>query len=194
MWHFPQMVLPDGRILARMSAGRNQLFLVPADAGAKPEQLVDSAIPNQNTGAVSPDGRWLAYASTEGSTRSEIHVRPFPKTDGGHWRIPTDSGYRPVWSRSGRELFYHAANPDRLMRVEVLPPDRNGAFASGNPAIIMTTAGFRNGSPFGSDWDITPDDERFLMVELLEVDDGRRTSLTVITNWFDELRSRVKDK
>jgi Tol biopolymer transport system component len=194
VWHFPQMVLPDGRILARLTAGRNQLFLIPPDAGATPEQLVDEAIPNQNTGALSPDGRWLAYASTEGSTRSEIHVRPFPKTGGGHWRVSSDTGYRPVWSKSGRELFYHAANPDRLMRVEVLPPDRNGAFASGNPSVVMNLAGYRNGSAFGSDWDITPDDQRFLMVALLDVDESRRNSLTVVTNWFDELRSRVKEK
>jgi Tol biopolymer transport system component len=193
-WHFPQMVLPDGRILARITAGRTRLFLIPPEAGGKPEQLVDDAIPNQHTGAVSPDGRWLAYASTEGSTRSEIHVRPFPKTDDGHWRISSDTGYRPVWSRSGRELFYHAANPDRLMRVEVLPPGPGGAFASGNPSVLMNLAGYRNGSPFASDWDITLDDQRFLMVTLLDVDESRRSSLTVVTNWFDELRSRVKEK
>jgi hypothetical protein len=184
------MVLPDGRILARLIMAQNRLFLIPPGAGATPEPLLDEAIPNQNTGAVSPDGRWLAYASTEGSTRSEIHVRPFPKTDSGHWRVSTDSGFRPLWSRSGRELFYHATNPDRMMRVEVFP-DKNGAFAFGTPAALMNLDGFDTGSPFGPDWDISLDDQRFLMV--VPEGDGRpRASLTVVTNWFDELRSRVK--
>ena len=41
-------------------------------------------------------------------------------------------------------------------------------------------------------WDISPDDQRFLMVTRTE-DDGRpRAALTVVTNWFDELRARVK--
>jgi serine/threonine-protein kinase len=189
-WHIPQMVLPDGGILARLIMGQNRLFLIPP-GGTKPEPLLDDAIPNQNTGAISPDGRWLAYASTEGSTRSNIHVRPFPKTDGGHWLISTDSGFRPLWSRSGRELFYHASNPDRLMRVEVLP-DRNGAFASGIPSVLMNLDGFDTGSPFGPDWDISLDDQRFLMVARAEGDERPRAALTVVTNWFDELRARVK--
>jgi hypothetical protein len=186
------MVLPDGRILARLITSQNRLFLIPPRSGGKPEALLDEAIPNQQTGAISPDGRWLAYASTEGSTRSEIHVRPFPRTDAGHWRISSDSGFRPLWSRSGRELFYHATNPDRLMRVEVLPPDRNGAFVFGNPSVLMSLAGFDTGSPFAPDFDISLDDQRFLMVALLEGDERPRNSLTVVTNWFDELRSRVK--
>jgi hypothetical protein len=77
-----------------------------------------------------------------------------------------------------------------MMRVEVLP-DRSGAFAFSTPSVVMNLAGFDTGSPFAPDWDISLDDQRFLMVAL-EGDHRPRASLTVVTNWFDELRSRVK--
>ncbi len=40
---------------------------------------------------LSPDGRWLAYMSTE-SGRAEIYVRPFPGVDGGRWQVSLEGG------------------------------------------------------------------------------------------------------
>ena len=55
--------------------------------------------------ALSPDGRWLAYTSTEtGST--EVFVRPFPDVDSGRWQVSTAGGMMPEWAHSGRELFF----------------------------------------------------------------------------------------
>jgi serine/threonine-protein kinase len=55
--------------------------------------------------AVSPDGRWLAYASNE-SGANEVYVRPFPGTAVGRWQVSNGGGEQPRWSASGRELFY----------------------------------------------------------------------------------------
>ena len=57
--------------------------------------------------AVSPDGRWLAYASDESGT-SEIYVRPFPDAASARWQVSTAGGFSPVWSHSGKELFYRS--------------------------------------------------------------------------------------
>ncbi len=67
---------------------------------------------------MSPDGRWLAYASNE-SGQYEVYVRPFPNTNDGKWLVSTDGGEEPVWAHSGRELFYKGGG--NLMSVEVLP-------------------------------------------------------------------------
>jgi Tol biopolymer transport system component len=40
---------------------------------------------------LSPDGRWLAYASTE-SGRIEVFVRPFPNTQSGKWQVSAAGG------------------------------------------------------------------------------------------------------
>ncbi len=57
--------------------------------------------------AVSPDGRWLAYASDESGT-AEIYVRPFPDAGSARWQVSTAGGVSPIWSHSGKELFYRS--------------------------------------------------------------------------------------
>jgi eukaryotic-like serine/threonine-protein kinase len=54
--------------------------------------------------AFSPDGRWLAYTSTESGT-FQFYVRAFPDK-GGKWQISNAGGAYPMWSRSGHELFF----------------------------------------------------------------------------------------
>jgi len=98
---------------------------------------------NQINGEVSPDGRWILYQSEEGSTVSEVHVRPYPETDAGHWQISTGGGRMPLWSRSGREIFYIARQPDRLMVAAVTPVrrrtvrrrDAGGPLSGGEPLL-----------------------------------------------------------
>jgi hypothetical protein len=67
--------------------------------------------------AVSPDGRWLAYASDE-SGANEIYVRPFPGTTAGRWQVSNGGGDQPRWSASGRELFYLDGR-DRLVAAGI---------------------------------------------------------------------------
>ena len=76
--------------------------------------------------AVSPDGRFIAYTSTESGT-DEVFVETFP-TGGGRWQVTTGGGEGPVWSRDGRELFL--LDGERVMAVDV---DTRGVFRSGAP-------------------------------------------------------------
>ncbi len=63
--------------------------------------------------ALSPDGRWLAYASNESGT-FEVYVRPFPETASAKWQVSTAGGNEPAWSSTGRELFYINAKGDMV--------------------------------------------------------------------------------
>src|SRR5262249_17822522 len=65
----------------------------------------------------SPDGRWLAYVSSE-EGRQEVYVRPFPAPasgQGGKWQISNSGGTSPVWSKNGAELLYRSN--DQIMDV-----------------------------------------------------------------------------
>ncbi len=66
--------------------------------------------------ALSPDGRWLAYSSTE-SGREEVIVRPFPNVEGGRIAVSTAGGTSPVWSDDGSELFYVRPGPERRVMM-----------------------------------------------------------------------------
>ena len=63
---------------------------------------------------MSPDGRWLAYASTR-TGRLEVWVQGYP--EGVAVRVSSDSGYEPRWSADGRELYY--LRGDSVMAVTV---------------------------------------------------------------------------
>jgi serine/threonine-protein kinase len=66
--------------------------------------------------ALSPSGRWLAYASNE-SGQNEIYVRPFPGP-GGRWQVSNAGGVAPRWSADGREVYFLSFD-GRIMAAQV---------------------------------------------------------------------------
>jgi serine/threonine-protein kinase len=54
--------------------------------------------------AFSPDGRWIAYVSSE-SGPFQVYVRPWPDS-GRRWQISSGGGFSPVFARRGSELFF----------------------------------------------------------------------------------------
>ena len=96
---------------------------------------------DEGGGALSPDGRWLAYESNS-SGRNEVYVRPFPNVGDGQWQISTGGGVQALWARSGRELFY-VANDEALMAVPVMTGD--GAWRAGTPTVVFKGGYFTGG-------------------------------------------------
>jgi serine/threonine-protein kinase len=81
--------------------GRYRLKMLDLDQPGAPIVLGEH---NPNGVSISPDGRWLAE-SDDHTSRDEVYVRPL-FADGVLERITTDGGSTPVWSRSGREIYY----------------------------------------------------------------------------------------
>jgi serine/threonine protein kinase/Tol biopolymer transport system component len=134
---------------------------------------------------ISPDGRWMAYASDE-SGQYNVYVRPFPEVDKRKWPVSTNSGYNPIWSRDGRELFYFSN--DAVMAVAVTK-DRD--FNPGRPEILFPTSAIREY------WDISPDGKRFLMIEAAKSTGaaaGTQAEINIVLNWFEELKEQVPTK
>ena len=67
--------------------------------------------------SLSSDVRWLAYVSDE-SGKFEVYVRPFPNVSAARWQISRNGGSEPMWSPSGRELYYRSGSGE-LMEVQV---------------------------------------------------------------------------
>jgi serine/threonine protein kinase/Tol biopolymer transport system component len=142
---------------------------------------------------ISPDGRWLAYASNE-SGRYEVYVRPFPEVDsGGRWLVSTGGGNSPLWSRDGRELYYR--NGDAVMAV---PVKTGPGFSIEAPELLFhgryVSAGFVVSTLELNPWDISPDGMRFLMMKELRTaasELGGPRKITVVLNWVEELKERV---
>jgi dipeptidyl aminopeptidase/acylaminoacyl peptidase len=189
----PMMMLDAHRILVRSTtAAASRLTVWPVAPGDKPQEVFSASVPNQLNGEVSPNGRWIAYQSAEGSTRDEIHVRPFPATDNGHWSISSGGGSRPMWSNSGRELFYVTPPPGRLMRVEVEPNPADGSFKPGRPEPVPIDLAKYFVGQVGRNFHISADDKLLLMIAPITAGEG--PSITLVTNWIEELKTRVRVK
>jgi hypothetical protein len=133
---------------------------------------------------VSPDGRWLAYTSDESGT-FEIYVRPFPDAGSARWQVSAAGGTDPVWSHSGRELFY-INGQNEVMSVSVLP---GRSFAISPPKVLFSAAPYTPNPPVPA-FDLSPDDKRFLM--LRETTPTERNELIVVENWAEEMKARSR--
>jgi Tol biopolymer transport system component len=105
--------------------------------------------------ALSPDGRWLAYASDE-TGQAEIWVRPYPGP-GPAVRVSPDGGAEPLWAKSGRELYY--LERTRLMAVAVSP----GTEFNFKPATPLFESPYAHAAQPPT-YDVTSDG-RFLMIK-----------------------------
>jgi serine/threonine-protein kinase len=147
------------------------------------ERLVQSASIDYHP-EVSPNGRYIAYQSSE-SGRDEIHVRPFPGVNDGWWRVSTDGGANPAWAKNGQELYY----VDPLFALMAVPVDTSGPkFSFGNPSKRFETSAQEPYQP--RDYDVAPDG-RFLIVKTTKTDQ-KSPGIVVVLNWFEELKSKVR--
>jgi hypothetical protein len=132
--------------------------------------------------AVSPDGRWLAYA-TDSTGTAEIWVRPFPGP-GAAVRVSPEGGREPVWSRDGRELFYRTSS--RLMAVSV---QAGTEFQFSKPTMLFD--GQLEFTPPGiqpPSYDVAPDGRFLLLKPPAAV---LSQPITVVVNWAEELGRRM---
>jgi serine/threonine-protein kinase len=172
---------PDGEWLVyRVLAATRDLYARRVGSDSSVALLATEF--EETSPAVSPDSRWLAYASNE-SGRSEVYVRPFPNTNVGKWLVSTDGGQEPVWAHSGRELFYKGGG--NLMVVEVLP---GAIFVTGERRVLFSVREFFSVGRHQR-YDVTPDDQRFVMIRSLE--GANAGELIVVENFFEELKAKV---
>lgn len=117
MW--PVSWAPDGRhilFVINSQATGNDVMVLPLTGDRRPYPFARSEVA-ENWAAFSPDGRWVAYSSTE-SGQSEVYVAAFPPTPEGFAnkrRVSPDGGSQARWRRDGREIFYIGA--DRSLMV-----------------------------------------------------------------------------
>jgi serine/threonine-protein kinase len=198
----PTSVSRTGDLLfTQIGRGGLSIGVIPLGAPTAEARTLIEAIQQGVTGAeFAPNGRFLAYQSSEFSRNSssatsgasDIYVRPYPDVDNAKWPISSGGGSRPAWSRDGRELFYL----DRVGRLIAVPVQTNGpTFSAGKPAVMIDTPYFAQATG-GRSYDVSPDGQRFLMIKEPSTKDERATpaSMVVIDNWLEELKQRVPVK
>ncbi len=136
---------------------------------------------------ISPDSRWIAYVSNE-TGRDEVFVRPFPDVNDGKWQISTDGGDGPLWAHSGRELFFVDARNDVVdVSIRTKP-----SFSPGTGKVLFHLRSEYVIPHWCCQWDIAPDDQRFLMARAAEAGNGAGEHTILVENWLQEVKEETK--
>ncbi len=168
-----------------VATGRRQLLKVHLGTDSVPTPLLATA-GDEVYPAFSPDGRWLAYVSTE-SGRAEVYVRPFPDVDARKLQISIDGGAAPRWNPAGGELFYLSAAGDMMAAKVVTTP----ALRVTGVARLFTPQGFQGGNG-ALLYDVSPDGRRFLMLDITAAPANAASErLVVVQNLATELAKRL---
>ncbi len=141
--------------------------------------------------ALSPDGRWLAYASNE-TGRFEVYVRPFPDVNARRVQVSQSGGTEPRWSHDGKELFYRNGK-GALVSASVVPA---AAFTLSTQTVLFDASRFYYGDASRS-YDVTPDDQRFVFLQRAgQTNAGAATpdKLVEVVNWGREVRAKLAGK
>jgi eukaryotic-like serine/threonine-protein kinase len=132
------------------------LVLVPTDGS--PLTPFAKGAGNEIEGQISPDGKWVAYASNE-TGEWEIYVTTFP-AGAGKWQVSRGGGTEPRWSGNQKEIFYIGPG-QMLTSVGVSTAD---SFSSGAPQSLFVV---HPRAPISStdlfNYDVTKDGQRFLV-------------------------------
>jgi serine/threonine-protein kinase len=179
----PVSASPDGQFVAFTEDGvnRNRAMFSLSLKDHK-TQAFGQSIRRDNAPEFSPDGKWVAYDSTE-SGRDEIYVRPFPGP-GGKYQISNGGGTEPIWNPKGHELFYR--NREKMMAVQVTTQP---AFSAGEPKVLFEGPYVLTPRSL-PDYDVSPDGQRFLMLKPADAA-PRAEQINIVLNWFEELKQRV---
>jgi Periplasmic component of the Tol biopolymer transport system len=196
IWQAPGQILAEG-LLSRdgqwliyrvnLNDGNRDIYAVRLGRDTVPIPLLTGSCLEQGA-SLSPDNRWLAYTSNE-SGADEVYVRPFPNANAGRWQISTRGGSAARWSHSGRELFFESAGGDFM----VVPVTPGPTFAPGEARRLFPLGSGLFGSFIVPDYDLTPDDKRFITVRLAIVNQAPGAGqLVVVDNWDEELKAKMR--
>jgi hypothetical protein len=172
---YPGAVTPDNQMLVLL---RNtpttsfDLLVAPFSNPAQAKPFAQTPA-YEGGGRLSSDGKWLVYVSNE-SGRNQVYVRSFPDGD-RRLQVSTDGGTQPAVSANGREIFYR--NGDRMMAVE-LKTTAAGIELSQPKLLFEKPYSYGAGITI-SNYDVTSDGQRFLMVK----DEDNVGRLRVVLNW-----------
>jgi Tol biopolymer transport system component len=158
------------------------LWALPLTGERKPFPVVQTNFVERN-GQFSPDGRWVAYTSTE-SGQSQVYVQPFPKAS-GKWQISVDGGSQPRWQSDGKQIFY-LGRENQMMAASIRIAPNGQGVEPDTPVQLFTTrmplGGGLQAATTKQQYVVSSDGQRFLIRSAPQQESGS-VPITVLLNW-----------
>ncbi len=174
----------DGRYLVfeRRSRGATthlEIWAMPTFGDRKPFPVVQGRF-SVSQPSLSPDGRWLAYLSTE-SGQPQVYAQTFPHGS-ERWQVSAAGGDWPLWSRNGKELFYISAD-DKVVSASITEAGSRLIIGKDRP-LFQTNALIGPGWPY----DVSADGKKFVVANQKQAQTSQ--PLTLVINWPSLLKGQ----
>ena len=160
------------------------VWALPLTGDRKPFPILQTLF-NEAHPQISPNGKWIAYASDE-TGRREIYVQSFPP-GAGKWQISSNGGVYARWRRDGKELFYmESLSLGKMVSVGINATGTTLEFSVPHP---LFDSGYVNlGFGHTGNWNtyaVSADGQRFLIPrpEFNLAGDLANAPITVVLNW-----------
>jgi hypothetical protein len=126
--------LPDGSLAYTFNLPQHTLNLVKGREPPRESLAPETGEFVRQFRGLSPDGRWLAYASNQ-SGQSEMYITGLPNGDITQ-QVSRNGGDHAVWAKTGGQLFYRRSPqgaPSEILSVTV-----NADGIAGPPRMVLT--------------------------------------------------------
>jgi Tol biopolymer transport system component len=155
----PESWSPDGKsLLAGLrEKGSVDQWLVDVAAGTRTKFLASPA--NERGVQISPDGKWVAYASDE-SGQYEIYVTSFPSA-AGKWQVSRGGGAQPRWRGDGSELFF--VDPKGMLNAGSVSESDDGFAVAGVSTLFPLLGRAPISATDQNSYDVSRDGKHFLV-------------------------------
>ena len=154
---FPDDWSRDGRRLVYVAVSERAFDVWSLDVDRQVSEPLLQSPANEVQPRLSPNGRWLAYASDETGTW-EVYARGIDGTQ-GKWQLSRGGGTQPLWRGDSRELYYVGLGG--MLTVVSITGDSTLQAATPGPLFQTTLPNAL--APFRTAYAVSHDGQRFLL-------------------------------
>ncbi|MGA2147989.1 MAG: protein kinase [Bryobacteraceae bacterium] len=152
--------------------GATDLLILSVDASKMRPFLAGPG--SRSHGQISPDGKWVAYASDE-TGESEIYVTTYPGAN-GKWQVSRAGGTEPRWRGDSKAVYYIAP---KQMLTEAAVSTESGFSTTGTRPLFAIRARYPISYGDVASYDVTSDGKRFLVNQYIKPEQAPPLSIVL---------------
>jgi len=172
-------IVLDGAPEDHKGPGGEDVFAIPTSGTPRTMRPAVASPFDEQSGDVSPDGKWIAYASNDAG-KYQVYIQPF-LAPGGRTLISASGAAEPGWA-SNNELVYVNMDADSVMLARL----EFGATIKVTRSALFDHKAYQGGGASVRNFDVSRDGKSFVFVKSVASKAGAEP--IIVLNWMEEVK------
>jgi Tol biopolymer transport system component len=172
-------IVVDGETKDGKGAGKEDIFAIPTSGSKRTMRPAVASPFNEQSGEVSPDGKWIAYVSDE-TGKYQVYMQPF-LAPGGRTLISAGAASEAAWT-SNNELVYIDNESDSLTAAHL----EFGATITVKRKALFSVRPYQLGTVSNRSFDVSRNGGSFIFLKRLAGE--KLAEPVVVLNWAEEVK------